>query len=56
MEHRYGMFVGGEWVASESGAVLEATSPSTGKPIGTVPEGTRADARRAVDAAGAAWP
>jgi acyl-CoA reductase-like NAD-dependent aldehyde dehydrogenase len=56
VEHRYGMFVGGEWVASESGAVLEATSPSTGKPIGTVPEGTRADARRAVDAARAAWP
>jgi acyl-CoA reductase-like NAD-dependent aldehyde dehydrogenase len=56
MADRYGMFVGGEWVASESGDVLEATSPSTGKPIGTVPEGTRADARRAVDAARAAWP
>jgi acyl-CoA reductase-like NAD-dependent aldehyde dehydrogenase len=56
MADRHGMFVGGAWVASESGAVLEATSPSTGKPIGTVPEGTRADARRAVDAARAAWP
>jgi acyl-CoA reductase-like NAD-dependent aldehyde dehydrogenase len=52
----YGMFIGGRWVASEGGAVLEATSPSTGKPIGTVPEGTRDDARRAVDAARAAWP
>jgi acyl-CoA reductase-like NAD-dependent aldehyde dehydrogenase len=56
MADRHGMFIGGRWVASESGAVLEATSPSTGKPIGTVPEGTRADARRAVDAARAAWP
>src|SRR6266508_3947296 len=56
MADQHGMFVDGEWVASESGAVLEATSPSTGKPIGTVPEGTRADARRAVDAARAAWP
>jgi acyl-CoA reductase-like NAD-dependent aldehyde dehydrogenase len=56
MADRHGMFVGGAWVASESGAVLEATSPSTGKPIGTVPEGTRADARRALDAARAAWP
>ena len=50
------MFVGGEWVASESGAVLDATSPSTGAPIGTVPAGTRADARRAIEAARAAWP
>jgi acyl-CoA reductase-like NAD-dependent aldehyde dehydrogenase len=55
MADRHGMFIGGRWVASESGAVLEATSPSTGKPIGTVPEGTRADARRAVDAARAAF-
>jgi acyl-CoA reductase-like NAD-dependent aldehyde dehydrogenase len=54
--HEYGMFVGGAWVASEGGAVLEATSPSSGQVIGTVPEGTRADARRAVDAARAAWP
>jgi succinate-semialdehyde dehydrogenase/glutarate-semialdehyde dehydrogenase len=50
------MFVGGRWVASEGGAVLEATSPSSGQVIGTVPEGTRADARRAIDAARAAWP
>jgi acyl-CoA reductase-like NAD-dependent aldehyde dehydrogenase len=51
----YGMFIGGRWVASEGGAVLAATSPSTGEPIGTVPEGTREDARRAIDAAGAAF-
>jgi acyl-CoA reductase-like NAD-dependent aldehyde dehydrogenase len=50
------MFVAGEWVASESGAVLHATSPSTGEVIGTVPDGTRADAQRAIDAARAAWP
>jgi aldehyde dehydrogenase (NAD+) len=53
-EHQ--MFVAGEWVASESGAVLDATSPSTGEVIGTVPDGTRADAQRAIDAARAAWP
>jgi acyl-CoA reductase-like NAD-dependent aldehyde dehydrogenase len=53
-EHQ--MFVAGEWVGSESGAVLEATSPSTGAVIGTVPDGTRADAQRAVDAARAAFP
>jgi acyl-CoA reductase-like NAD-dependent aldehyde dehydrogenase len=49
------MHVDGEWLSSESGATFEATSPSTGAVIGTIPEGTREDARRAVAAAGAAW-
>src|ERR687884_1438618 len=49
------MFIGGAWAASESGAVTEATSPATGATIGTVPEGTREDARRAIAAANAAW-
>jgi acyl-CoA reductase-like NAD-dependent aldehyde dehydrogenase len=52
----HGMLVGGRWVASESGAALEATSPSTGEVIGTVPDGTRGDAQRAIASAGAAWP
>jgi succinate-semialdehyde dehydrogenase/glutarate-semialdehyde dehydrogenase len=56
MGRDHGMFVGGRWVAAESGAVLEATSPSTGERIGTTPEGARGDAQRAIDAAGAAWP
>jgi succinate-semialdehyde dehydrogenase/glutarate-semialdehyde dehydrogenase len=51
----HAMFIGGHWVESESGAVLTATSPSTGESIGTVPEGTRGDAHRAIAAAGAAW-
>jgi succinate-semialdehyde dehydrogenase/glutarate-semialdehyde dehydrogenase len=51
MADAYRMLVGGEWVASESGATFEATSPSTGEVIGTVPEGTREDARRAIAAA-----
>jgi acyl-CoA reductase-like NAD-dependent aldehyde dehydrogenase len=49
------MYIAGEWVDSESGAVFEATSPATGETIGTVPEGTREDAQRAVGAANAAW-
>jgi acyl-CoA reductase-like NAD-dependent aldehyde dehydrogenase len=52
-EHR--MFIDGAWVTSESGAVFDAHSPSTGEVIGTIPEGTRADARRAIAAAGEAW-
>jgi len=56
MGDRPKMFVGGTWVDSESGKVFEATSPSTGAGIGTVPEGTREDARRAIAAANEAWP
>src|SRR5579859_4694812 len=51
---RLAMFIDGEWVGSEGGGEIEATSPSTGEPIGSVPEGTRADAQRAIDAANAA--
>jgi succinate-semialdehyde dehydrogenase/glutarate-semialdehyde dehydrogenase len=49
------MHVGGAWVESESGATMEATSPATGETIGTVPEGTRGDAQRAIASANAAW-
>jgi acyl-CoA reductase-like NAD-dependent aldehyde dehydrogenase len=50
----YRMYLGGAWVESESGARAESTSPATGETIGTVPEGTRDDARRAIAAANAA--
>src|SRR5919198_3703401 len=49
------MHIAGEWVESESGATFEATSPATGEVIGTIPEGTREDAQRAIAAANAAW-
>jgi acyl-CoA reductase-like NAD-dependent aldehyde dehydrogenase len=55
MSDEHQMYLDGEWVASESGATFEATSPSTGAVIGTVPEGTREDVRRAVAAAGRGW-
>lgn len=48
------MVVGGAWADSESGERTEATSPSTGEKIGTVPEATREDAQRAIAAANAA--
>jgi acyl-CoA reductase-like NAD-dependent aldehyde dehydrogenase len=50
------MYVAGEWTDGESGARTEAKSPSTGEVIGTVPEGTREDVRRAIEAANEAWP
>ena len=51
----FGMVIAGEWVESESGKRIEASSPATGKTIGSVPEGTREDVRRAISAANAAW-
>jgi acyl-CoA reductase-like NAD-dependent aldehyde dehydrogenase len=51
----YRMYIGGDWVESDSGARMEATSPATGESIGTISEGTREDARRAIAAANAAW-
>jgi acyl-CoA reductase-like NAD-dependent aldehyde dehydrogenase len=50
----YPMYVAGEWTGGCSR--MEATSPATGEVIGTVPDGTREDARRAIAAAGEAWP
>ena len=48
------MVIGGAWAESESGARFEATSPATGESLGTIPEGTREDAARAIAAANAA--
>jgi acyl-CoA reductase-like NAD-dependent aldehyde dehydrogenase len=49
------MYIAGEWTAGESADRLEATSPATGEGLGSVPSGTRADVRRAIDAAADAW-
>lgn len=48
-DHR--MYVAGEWTDGISEARIEATSPATGDAIGSVPEGTREDVKRAVAAA-----
>jgi len=50
----YSMVIGGAWAESESGERTGATSPATGESLGTVPKGTREDARRAIAAANAA--
>jgi acyl-CoA reductase-like NAD-dependent aldehyde dehydrogenase len=54
MPAEFRMLIGGEWVDAASGATFNATSPSTGEVIATVPEGAREDARRAIAAANAA--
>jgi acyl-CoA reductase-like NAD-dependent aldehyde dehydrogenase len=56
MADAHRMLIGGDWIASESGATFDATSPSTGEVIGSIPEGTRIDAQRAIAAANEAWP
>ena len=49
------MLIGGEWVASEGGA-FDVTNPASGEVVGTVPNATVDDVRRAIDAAAEAFP
>lgn len=50
------LFVGGEWVEAASGEVAQADSPATGESLGSVAQGDREDARRAIAAARDAFP
>lgn len=45
------LFIGGEWVESESGERFEVTSPGDGSVIGTVPKGTAKDVQAAIASA-----
>ncbi|HUL86329.1 MAG TPA: aldehyde dehydrogenase family protein [Actinomycetota bacterium] len=56
MSEHVRMWIGGAWVDAADGASFEAFSPSSGAVIGTLPEGSREDAQRAIDAANAAAP
>jgi acyl-CoA reductase-like NAD-dependent aldehyde dehydrogenase len=51
----YAMFVDGEWGPARTGETAPTTSPVTGETIGTVPQGDRGDAERAIAAAGKAF-
>ncbi len=51
----YRQFIGGEWTGASGGATFEDLDPYSGEVVATVPAGTRADARRAVEAAEAAF-
>jgi len=48
-------FVGGEWVPASDGAAFDDHDPFTGDVVARVASGTRDDARRAIDAASAAF-
>ncbi len=45
------LFIGGDWVAPAGTGVIDVISPFTEETVGRVPEGTKADIDRAVDAA-----
>jgi succinate-semialdehyde dehydrogenase/glutarate-semialdehyde dehydrogenase len=45
------MFVDGAWTDAASGETFTADSPATGEAIGEIPQGSREDAQRAIDAA-----
>jgi len=47
--------IGGEWVSADSGATLDVIDPATGAKLGTVPKAGRAETRRAIEAAQAAF-
>ncbi len=49
-------FVGGQWIAADSGLTTEIRNPASGAVLGTVPDMGAAETRRAIDAAHAALP
>ena len=50
------MLIGGQWVESASGEVLEVEDPAHRRPIAEVPRGRAEDVARAVKAAAEAFP
>jgi acyl-CoA reductase-like NAD-dependent aldehyde dehydrogenase len=49
-------FIGGEWVGASDERTFDDMDPYTGQTVARVAAGTRADAKRAIDAAAAAFP
>lgn len=50
------MYIDGTWCASETNTTFDVFNPATGEKIDAVADGNATDARRAIDAAGAAFP
>lgn len=55
-QSEYGHFIGGEWIGSSSGKLIDQINPATGKVIGRIQAGSAEDAARAVKAAADAFP
>jgi acyl-CoA reductase-like NAD-dependent aldehyde dehydrogenase len=52
----YRQFIGGDWVVAADGATYEDSDPFTGDVVATAAAGGAEDARRAIEAAAAAFP
>ncbi|MDD9909635.1 MAG: NAD-dependent succinate-semialdehyde dehydrogenase [Ahrensia sp.] len=52
---RDAILVGGEWIGAESGETINVTNPANGDVIGTVPKAGKAETRRAIEVAAAAF-
>jgi acyl-CoA reductase-like NAD-dependent aldehyde dehydrogenase len=51
----YQQFIGGDWVAPAEGATFDRKNPANGELVETIPWGGEEDARKAIDAARAAF-
>ena len=49
-------YIDGKWVDADGGKTIPVSNPATGEILGTVPNSGAAEARRAIEAANAAWP
>ncbi|HSV19457.1 MAG TPA: NAD-dependent succinate-semialdehyde dehydrogenase [Casimicrobiaceae bacterium] len=49
-------FVDGRWIDADGGKTMHVVNPATGRPIGTAPVFGANETRRAIEAAGKAWP
>jgi acyl-CoA reductase-like NAD-dependent aldehyde dehydrogenase len=51
-----GLHIGGKWTDAAAGQTFDDTDPFTGEVVASVSAGTREDAKRAIEAAGEAFP
>jgi acyl-CoA reductase-like NAD-dependent aldehyde dehydrogenase len=56
MTTEYKMYINGEWVGALDNEAYDDLNPYTGEVFARIPSGKRADAKRAIDAAAAAFP
>jgi len=56
MTFTYQQYIGGAWTGATNGATWNVINPATEEVVRTVPFGTRADCRAAIDAAAGAFP
>jgi succinate-semialdehyde dehydrogenase/glutarate-semialdehyde dehydrogenase len=53
---REACYIDGKWLAADSNQTIDVTNPASGEVLGTIPKMGADEARRAIDAANAAYP